>query len=64
MLSIIHDKFEVFKYLIQKRNMDLRFKNSNGWNILHFIIHHKRFSNIILYNIIFYRKFYINYLII
>lgn len=41
-LSIIHDKFELFKYLITERNLDLKFKNSNGWTILHFIIYHKR----------------------
>ena len=43
-LSIIHDKFEVFKYLFKERNLDLKFKNSNGWNIIHFIIFHKRIS--------------------
>lgn len=44
MLAVIHDRFEVFKYLFRERNLDLKFKNSNGWTVLHFILHHKRFG--------------------
>jgi len=53
MLAILHDKFDIFKYLIRERNMDLRFKNSNGWNIMHFIIHYKRISKFLLLFVIF-----------
>jgi ankyrin repeat protein len=43
-LSIVKDRYDVFKFLIQEKNIDITFKNSNGWNALHFIIKHRRFK--------------------
>ncbi len=48
-LSIIYDKIKVFKYLFRERNLDIKFKNSNGWTILHFILYHKRIGNLSLH---------------
>jgi ankyrin repeat protein len=51
-LSIVNNRFDVFKFLIQDKQIDITFKNSNGWDAIHFIIKHKRFKYLaFLFNI-------------
>lgn len=42
-LSVIEDKFDTFKYLLT-RGINFCYVNSNGWNVLHFIINLKRYK--------------------
>ncbi len=47
-LSVINDRYEVFEFLLNEKKIDITFRNSNGWNVLHFIIKYQRFSKYLI----------------
>jgi ankyrin repeat protein len=48
LLSVINDRYEVFEFLLNEKKIDVTFRNSNGWNVLHYIIKYQRFSKLFL----------------
>jgi ankyrin repeat protein len=43
-LSVINNRFDVFEFLLKEKAINVTFKNSNGWNVIHFIVKYRRFS--------------------
>lgn len=51
-ISVIEDQYDIFTYLIKEKNSSLIYFNSNGWNILHFILKLKRWKFLaFIYNV-------------
>ena len=37
-ISVIHNEFDVFDFLLKEKSINIGFRNSNGWNVINLLL--------------------------